>query len=53
VEADRPWFLWDVSVSDAEFRRRQGGLLREARSRKRAYWEWLIEGWRRDGRLSP
>jgi hypothetical protein len=43
AKKDRPWFLWDVDVSDAEFRERlrhpdpliraqwQGVLLREAR----------------------
>ena len=42
AQPDRPWFLWDVDVSDAEFRDRlrhpdpsiraqwQGALLREA-----------------------
>ena len=85
--SDRPWFLWDVSLSDAEFRQRlkhldvriraqwQGVLLREARmfevwsyltlddvlenwehikrhlGRRRAFWEWLLEGWRKDGLL--
>ncbi len=85
--SDRPWFLWDVSLSDAEFRKRlthldariraqwQGVLLREARmfevwsyltledvlenwehiqrhlGRRRAFWEWLLEGWRKDGLL--
>lgn len=85
----RPWFLWDVEISDEEFRERlrdvdpriraqwQGSLLREARygevwryvtldevlenwqhirrhlGRRRAMWEWLIDGWRRDGLLSP
>jgi hypothetical protein len=84
---DRPWFLWDVEVSEAEFRRRlqhpdpttraqwQGRLLREARfeeiwryvtledvlrdwtlirrhlGRRRAFWDWLLEGWRKDGYL--
>lgn len=87
--ADRPWFLWDVDVSDAEFRARlrhedpniraqwQGVLLREATfrevwkyvtlrevlanwdnirrhlGRRRAFWEWLINGWREDGILAP
>jgi hypothetical protein len=81
--------LWDVEVSEAEFRARlrhpdpliraqwQGGLMREARvrevwafvtladvldnwdnlrrhlGRRRAFWEWLIDGWRTDGRLGP
>jgi hypothetical protein len=81
---NKPWFLWDVDVTEAEFRQAlkhsdsairgqwQGGLLREARyaeiwsyvtlnevvenwaeivphlGRRRAMWEWLLEGWRRD-----
>lgn len=85
---DRPWFLWDTDVSDAEFRERlkhpdpqiraqwQGALLREATvrevwkyvaldevlanwenidrhlGRRRRFWHWLIEGWRRDGRIA-
>jgi hypothetical protein len=85
---DRPWFLWDVPVTEAEFRERlrhpdpliraqwQGRLLREAQpgevweylsldevvrdfanirrhlGRKRALWEFLLEGWRRDGLLA-
>ena len=85
--SDRPWFLWDVQITDAEFRERlthadpriraqwQGTLLREARykevwqyvrlqdvlsnlenvrlhlGRRRDMWEWLIDGWRRDGLL--
>lgn len=84
---DRPYFLWDVDVTDATFRARlrhadpairaqwQGRLLREARfdevwqyvtldevlangplvrrhlGRERRFWEWLLEGWRRDGLL--
>jgi hypothetical protein len=84
---DRPWFLWDVDITDAEFRKRlqhpdpsiraqwQGRLLRVARfeevwsyvrlddvlenwerirrhlGRQRAFWDWLIEGWRKDGLL--
>jgi hypothetical protein len=84
---DRPYFLWDVEVTDEEFRRKlrhpdpavraqwQGVLLREARydeiwtyltledvlrdwdqlrkhlGRRRPFWEWLLEGWRRDGYL--
>lgn len=87
MDATRPWFLWDVDVSEAEFRERlrhvdpairaqwQGALLREAPyaevwryvtlrevldnwaqvrrhlGRRRAMWEWLIDGWRRDGLL--
>ncbi len=85
--ADRPWFLWDTDVSEAEFRSRlkhpdpliraqwQAALLREARvrevwqfltlddvldswlnirvqlGRRRAFWEWALDGWRRDGLL--
>lgn len=85
--SDRPYFLWDMEITDAEFRARlqhpdpairaqwQGTLLREARpdevwgyvtldevlrdwerverhlGRRRAFWTWLIEGWRRDGLL--
>ncbi len=49
--ADRPWFLWDVDVSEAEFRERlrdpdpliraqwQGVLLREARFSE--VWQYL------------
>ena len=84
---DRPYFLWDVDVSEAEFRARlhhadpsiraqwQGRLLREARfdevwayvtldevlrdwerirrhlGRRRAFWDWLFDGWRKDGLL--
>lgn len=84
---DRPYFLWDVDLSDAELRERlhhpdpairaqwQGRVLREARypdvwhyltldevlrdwtlierhlGRRRAFWKWLIEGWRKDGLL--
>ncbi len=86
---DRPYFLWDVDVTEAELRQRlrdpdpriraqwQGHLLREARpdevwaymtldevvrdwellrrhlGRKRRLWEFLLEGWREDGLLSP
>ncbi len=89
VDPTRPWFLWDVDVSDALFRERlrdadpavraqwQGALLREATftevwryitlaevlrdwehlrrhlGRRRAFWEFLLDGWRRDGLLSP
>jgi hypothetical protein len=85
---DRPWFLWDVQISDAEFRQRlrhpdpliraqwQGALLREARfaevwdyvtleeilrdwpyihrhlGRMRPFWDWLLDGWRRDGLIA-
>ena len=82
---DRPWFLWDVKVTDAELRERlrdpdpsiraqwAGCILREATyaevwsylsvadivrdwehiqrhlGRRRAFWEWLLKGWREDG----
>ncbi len=85
--SDRPYFLWDVELSDSELRQRlqhpdpriraqwQGRVLREARpcdvwryvsldevlrdwphierhlGTRRAFWRWLIEGWRRDGLL--
>jgi hypothetical protein len=84
---DRPYFLWDVDVTDAELRARlrhpdpairaqwEGCLLREARvdevwsyvtleavlrdwplierhlGRRREFWRWLLEGWRKDGLL--
>jgi hypothetical protein len=84
---DRPWFLWGVEITDAEFRERlkhpdpgiraqwQGRLLRWAKfgeigsfvtlpevlenwerirphlGGQRAFWDWLIEGWRKDGLL--
>lgn len=84
---DRPYFLWDVDISEAELRDRlrhpdsairaqwQGRVLREARypdvwryltldeilrdwdlierhlGRRRAFWRWLIDGWREDGLL--
>lgn len=84
---DRPWFLWNLDITEAEFRARlahedpairaqwQGTLLREANfrevwkwvrlkdvltnwsnitrhlGRRRAFWEWLFDGWRRDGLL--
>jgi hypothetical protein len=87
VNRDRPWFLWDMDVSDAELRARlrqadpdgraqwQGCILREARfvevwsyltleeilrdwphikrhlGRMGAFWEFLLEGWRKDGLL--
>lgn len=83
--SDRPWFLWDLDVTDAELRERlrqpdadaraqwQGRVMREARfdevwmyltldvvlrdweairrhlGRKRAFWEFLLKGWREDG----
>lgn len=82
---DRPYFLWDVPITDAELRERlqdpdpdtraqwQGVIMREARfeevwqylglteilrdwpdirrhlGRKRPYWEFLLDGWRKDG----
>jgi hypothetical protein len=85
--ADRPYFLWDVPVSEAELRARlrdpdpdtraqwQGCVLREARfddvwryltleevlrdwsgirrhlGRRCGFWEYLLEGWRKDGLL--
>jgi hypothetical protein len=85
---DRPWFLWDVAVTDAELREKlkvadpdaraqwQARILREARfdevwkyltleevlgnwthirrhlGRRRGFWEFLLDGWRRDGLLS-
>jgi len=51
VRPDRPWFLWDVDVSDAELRARlrdpdpdtraqwQGRVLREARFRE--VWDYV------------
>jgi hypothetical protein len=82
---DRPYFVWDVDVTDEELRRRlkssdpdvraqwEGHILAEARfddvwqyltvedvlrdwphirrhlGRKRGFWEFLIDGWRRLG----
>lgn len=87
--SDRPYFLWDVPVTEAELRERlrdpdadiraqwQGRIMREARyedvwsyltlneilqdwanirrhlGRRRGLWEYLLEGWRRDGLLPP
>ena len=84
---NRPYFLWDVDVTEAELRERlrhpdpyiraqwQGAVLREARyadvwrnlsleeilrdwelirrhlGRRRAQWEFLLNGWREDGLL--
>jgi len=84
---DRPWFFWDVPVTEAELRERlkhsdpdtraqwQARIMREARysevweyltiedilenwpaiqrhlGRRRAFWEYLFDGWRRDGLL--
>lgn len=85
---DRPYFLWDVPVTEAELRERlrdpdpriraqwQGCVLREARygdvwryvslaeildnweqirrhlGRRRAFWEFLLRGWRQDGLIA-
>jgi hypothetical protein len=82
---ERPWFLWDVQVTERELRERlrdpdpriraqwAGVILREATypevwkyvsleqvladwphlerhlGRKRAFWQWLLRGWREDG----
>ena len=82
---DRPYFLWDVEITEAELRERlrdpdpriraqwEGRVMREATfpevwsylsldavlrdweflrkhlGRKRAFWEWLLKGWREDG----
>ncbi len=87
--SDKPWFLWDMDVTEDEFRARlrhqnldiraqwQGRLLREARfeevwqyvtlsellenwpriqrhlGRMRAFWEFLLQGWRDDGLIAP
>ena len=87
MRPDRPWFLWDVDVSEAELRERlkqadrdaraqwQGRIMREAGfdevwqyltldevlrdwpdirrhlGRSRSFWEYLLDGWRRDGLL--
>lgn len=87
MKRDRPYFLWDVDVSDAELRARlevsdpdtraqwQARIMREARyeevwsyltlarilrdwdhirlhlGRRRAFWEYLLRGWRDDGLL--
>jgi hypothetical protein len=84
---DRPYFLWDVPVTEARLREYlrqpdpalraqwQGSVLREARfddvwkyltleevlrdwphiephlGRSRAFWSFLIRGWREDGLL--
>ena len=84
---DRPYFLWDVPITEAELRERlcdpdadtraqwQARIMREARyedvwsyltlaeilrdwsdirrhlGRRRAFWEYLLEGWRKDGLL--
>ena len=84
---DRPYFLWDVPITDAQFRERlrdpdpriraqwEGRVMREARpgevwqyltldevlrdwkylykhlGRRRAFWDYLLDSWRRDGLL--
>lgn len=84
---DRPWFIWDVPITDAQLRERlrhpdadtraqwQARVLREARysevweylslqdvlddwsaierhlGRRRAFWSYLLDGWRKDGLL--
>ena len=84
---DRPWFIWDVPITEAELRERlkhadadtraqwQGRIMREARyrevweyltiedilanwehirrhlGRRRTFWEFLLQGWRKDGLL--
>jgi hypothetical protein len=85
---DRPYFLWDLDVSEADLRERlrasdpqiraqwQARVMREARfadvwryvsleevvrdwswirghlGRSRAFWEFLLEGWRARGLLA-
>ena len=87
VSKDRPWFSWDVDVTEAVLRERlrhpdlriraqwQGHLMREATvrevwqrmtlddvlenwdnivrhlGRRRSFWEYLLNGWRKDGFL--
>lgn len=87
MDPTRPWFLWDVDLSEAELRARlrhpdpavraqwQGTVMREARfrevfddltldeiardfsqierhlGRRREFWKWILEGFRRDGIL--
>ncbi len=84
---DRPWFIWDVPITEAELRQRlvhpdadtraqwQARIMREARyrevwddlsiedilrnweaielhlGRRRGFWVYLLEGWRKDGLL--
>jgi hypothetical protein len=84
---DRPYFLWDVPVTEAQLRERlrhadpdtraqwQARIMREARydevwayltldeilrdwpniqrhlGRMRGFWEYLLNGWRKDGLL--
>ncbi|MFZ5468843.1 MAG: hypothetical protein ACOZIN_05335 [Myxococcota bacterium] len=84
---DRPYFIWDVPITEAELRERlkepdpdtraqwQAVIMREARfddvwkylrleeilrdwkdirrhlGRQRAFWEFLLNGWREDGLL--
>jgi len=88
MRRDRPYFLWDVDVTEDELRERlktrdndaraqwQARILREARyddvwryltldeilrdwpdirrhlGRRRAFWDYLLAGWRKDGLLS-
>lgn len=83
----RPYFLWDVPLTEAELRERlrdadpairaqwQGRVMREARyddvwsyltlqdvlrdwplirrhlGRMRGFWDYLLDGWRKDGLL--
>jgi hypothetical protein len=85
---DRPYFLWDVDVTEPELRERlrvadadaraqwQACVMREARfadvweylsldeiqrdwpsierhlGRRRAFWQFLLRGWREDGLIS-
>jgi hypothetical protein len=87
--SNRPYFLWDLDVSEADLRARllssdadtraqwQARVMREARfpdvwaylkldvvlrdwrhirlhlGRRRAFWEYLLQGWRDDGLLPP
>ena len=84
---DRPYFLWDMDIGEAELRERlttpdpdaraqwEARIMREARypdvwrylaltdvlrdwehirrhlGRERGFWEFLLNGWRRDGLL--
>jgi hypothetical protein len=85
---ERPWFMWDVKVTELGLRERlrhadpriraqwAGRIMREATypdvwrylsleeilrdwehiekhlGRRRAFWQWLLQGWREDGLLS-
>lgn len=42
------WKFLDVHEVDAQFDRISKHL-----GRSRAFWEWLLEGWRQDGLLGP